>query len=182
MATAHPVDPWIDLLPCFVDCLTAQKLQTSGSGSDVTGGNRMATTKKRGSNASSDRPAKGASTAARSAKDSKSNADLERIKRLIRAKGETLLNLPNVTGVGVGFKVTGASARRSLRCSSVSTGRSFPRRLRPKGFPPSRKPSSSKVFPFRRMSSSASTNPATSSWHLRRRPSGRNASTRSAPV
>lgn len=34
------------------------------------------------------------------------DAGLERIKRLIRAKGEALLNLPNVTGVGVGYKVT----------------------------------------------------------------------------
>jgi len=40
-------------------------------------------------------------------KANKPNAstELEQIKRLIRARGEALLQLPNVTGVGVGYKV-----------------------------------------------------------------------------
>ncbi len=34
--------------------------------------------------------------------------EVERIRRLIRAKGEALLNLPNVTSVGIGYKVSDA--------------------------------------------------------------------------
>ncbi len=34
------------------------------------------------------------------------DVELDRIKRLIRAKGESLLTLPNVTSVGVGYKIT----------------------------------------------------------------------------
>lgn len=35
------------------------------------------------------------------------NPDIDRIRRLIRAKGETLLALPKVTSVGIGYKIQG---------------------------------------------------------------------------
>lgn len=37
-----------------------------------------------------------------------SDPEVERIRRLIRAKGEALLNMPNVTSVGIGYKVSNA--------------------------------------------------------------------------
>lgn len=67
----------------------------------------MATTKQKGSQTSKDLSEKATAPIAKSAKSTATNSELERIKRLIRAKGEALLNLPNVTSVGVGYKMTG---------------------------------------------------------------------------
>lgn len=67
----------------------------------------MATAKQRGRKTSKDLLERAIVPVAKSAKSKTSSSELERIKRLIRAKGEALLNFPNVTGVGVGYKITG---------------------------------------------------------------------------